>query len=173
LEKVPARRRWWPVLLPLVLLAIGLSVITPAGRHQWELSLFKQPTDYTVLSFNRAWALPAEAVAGRPIAISFSVANHQGRAERYRYVLEQEAAGRSLQLQQSSRVVQSGATWTVSTTVRPTCPTSPCKVQVSLPGHPETIDFLLAITGNGPPSDTSAAAASSRRIRSSRPRRAR
>jgi hypothetical protein len=150
LEKEPARRRLWPALVPLALLALGASLITPAGRHQWALSLFKQPTGYTALSFNEAWALPTLAVADKPIAISFSVGNHQGHAVSYRYVLAQESDGETQTLQQASKVVGAGATWTVSTSVRPSCAASPCKVQVTLPGHPETIDFLVGLTGGDP-----------------------
>jgi hypothetical protein len=61
----------------------------------------------------------------------------------------------------------------VSTTVRPTCMTSPCKVRVSLPGYPETIDFLLDLTGNQLPLAKPAALGPRHRHNGSRRRRAR
>jgi hypothetical protein len=118
----------------------------PGIRHQWALSLFRQPTDYTALAFNNASALPATAVRDEPVSISFSIANHEGRAISYRYVLTETASGPPTTLQQSSRLVETGGTWTVATSVRPSCPGSRCRIQVSLPGHPETIDFLVTLT---------------------------
>jgi hypothetical protein len=52
-------------------------------------------------------------------------------------------------LAESARTVAAGATWTVSTMVRPRCDVSPCRVTVALPGHPETIGFAVAITARG------------------------
>jgi hypothetical protein len=147
------RRRWWPFAAPIALIALGASLVTPAGRHQWALSLFRQPTDYTALAFNKAWTLPATAAWDAPLSISFSVSNHEGRTIRYRYLLSEAPAADSrtaTTLRQSARVVPAGATWTVSTSVRPTCASSSCRVEVSLPGYPETIDFLVNLTF-GPP----------------------
>jgi hypothetical protein len=146
------QRRWWPFVAPIAAIAVAVSVVIPAGRHQWALSLFRQPTYYTALSFDKAWALPATAAWDAPLSVSFSVANHEGRAVRYRYVLSERAGGSrtATTLKQSARLVPDGGTWTVSTSVRPTCASSTCRVEVSLPGHPETIDFLLNLTF-GPP----------------------
>lgn len=140
-----AARRWWPVLVPLAVLAIGVSLLLPAGRHQWALSLFRQPMRYTALSFNKAWALPTTAVINEPIAISFTIGNQEGRAMDYRYGIIESAGGISHTLGESTRIVAAGATWIVSTVIRPTCATSPCRVEVWLPGHPETIDFLVTL----------------------------
>ena len=141
-------RRWWPVVVPLALIAIAASLILPAGRHQWALSLFRQPTSYTSLSFGKAWALPTTAVRGAPLTFSFSVGNHEGRAVTYRYLLSEGPASKGHTVGQSTKIVAPGATWTVSTTVRAACTSSPCRVQVSLPGHPEMIDFLVTLTAN-------------------------
>jgi hypothetical protein len=146
LTEAVRERRWWPVLAPLAVIAIGVSLLLPAGRHEWALSLFRQPTHYTALSFNQAWALPASVPKGEPIAISFSVANHEGRAIRYRYVLGESPAGSSAgyhAIQGSARVIPDGSTWTVSTSIEPSCVRERCRVEVSLPGHPETIDFFV------------------------------
>ncbi len=117
----------------------------PAARHQWALSLFRQPTYYTALSFNQAWALPTAVVPGRPVTVSFSVGNHQGRAIRYRYVLTEQWGGNSQVLAESASMVGAGATWTVSTPIRPSCASSPCRIEVALPGHPEIIDFIVTL----------------------------
>lgn len=139
-------RRWWPVVVPLALIVIVGSMMLPAGRHQWALSLFRQPTYYTSLSFDKAWALPGAATSGAPVTFSFSVGNHEGRAVTYRYRITEGPSGKRITVGQSTRVVAPGATWTVATSVRALCAASPCRVQVSLPGHPETIDFLLTLT---------------------------
>ena len=140
-------RRWWPVVAPLAFIAIAASLILPAGRHQWALSLFRQPTYYTSLSFGRAWALPSTAARGAPLTFSFSVGNHEGRAVTYRYLISEGPAGKGqVVVKQSMKIVPPGTTWTLSTTVRAACADSPCRVQVSLPGHPEVIDFLVTLT---------------------------
>jgi hypothetical protein len=142
-------RRWWPLVAPLALIAIAASLILPAGRHQWALSLFRQSTYYTSLSFNKAWAMPGTAAEGAPVVFSFSVENHEGRAVAYRYLITEGPAGKGLTVGQSTRVVAPDATWTVSTSVRAVCAKWPCRVQVSLPGHPEIIDFLLTLKRAG------------------------
>jgi hypothetical protein len=138
-------RPWWPILAPLAVLVAGISLLSPAGRHQWALSLFRQPTRYTVLFFDHPADLPATAAAGHPIRVSFTVGNREGRAVGYRYVVRSAGGRRSRFVGEAARTVAAGASWTVSTAVRPACRTSPCRIQVSLPGHPETIDFLVAV----------------------------
>jgi hypothetical protein len=138
-------RRWWPTLTGLAVLTMGVSLLLPAGRHQWALSLFRQPAPYTILSFDRAWALPPTAVINKPITVSFTVTNHEGRVVNYRYVLSASGDGSSRILGESARTIAAGTTWKVSTVVRPTCDTGPCRIKVSLPGHPETIDFLVTL----------------------------
>jgi hypothetical protein len=146
----PGARRWWPILIPLAVLAAGVSLLWPSGRHQWAVSLFRQPTHYTVLSFNDAAALPATAAIDKPITVSFTVGNHEGRAVDYRYILSTAGRERSRVLGQSAKTVAAGAAWTVSTAVRPACGAPRCRIEVSLPGHPETIDFLVVLRGRGP-----------------------
>lgn len=148
-SREPQGRRWWPILTPLALLAIGASLLWPAGRHQWALSLFRQPARYTVLSFNHVSALPSMAHIDEPIIVSFMVGNHEGRAVDYRYVLSASGDGRSRILGKAERTVAAGATWLVSVTVRPRCGSSRCRIEVSLPGHPEEIDFLVTIKAPG------------------------
>jgi hypothetical protein len=146
-------RRWWPVLLPLTLVAILASVLLPAGRHEWALSLTKQPTPYTALSFQRPWTLPATDPFGRPIPVSFEISNQQGQPTRYQYVLAQSDGVVTSTLGGAARTIPAGATWTVSTVVRPTCPGSVCHIEVSLPGHPEVIDFVVHLFPAAPQSD--------------------
>ncbi len=135
-------------MIPLAVLAIGLSLVSPAGRHQWALSLFRQPTDDTVLFFDKAWALPTTAPVRTPLAVSFTIGNNEGRAENYRYILTVSGGSHTRILEESARVVDAGQSWTVSTMIRPACDAARCRVEVSLAGHPETIDFLVTSPGN-------------------------
>lgn len=144
--KTVTRRRWWPVLVPLALLVVVVSLVTPAGRHQWALSIFRQPTKYTELSFNNAAALPKTAAANKPIDISFNIGNNEGEAVKYRYVVSESPSGKSKTLYSAEKNISPGAAQTIQVTVRPTCTSSPCEIVVSLPGHPETIDFLVNLT---------------------------
>jgi O-antigen/teichoic acid export membrane protein len=139
------RRRWWPWLTALAALAVGVSLTLPGGRHQWALSLFRQPAHYTALSFNQAQNLPTMAIKGEAIKISFSIGNQEGHSIGYGYVLSASDGGSSRVLAKSAKTVATGATWTVSAMVRPTCDSSPCRIEVTLPGHPEKIDFLVTL----------------------------
>jgi hypothetical protein len=87
-------------------------------------------------------------VSNEPLRISFTVSNREGRTQVYRYVVSDEdsAGGPSTRLGSSVKRVPSGANWTVSTVIRPSCASDQCRIKVSLPGHPETIDFLLALS---------------------------
>ena len=136
-------RRWWPILTPLVGLAVAVSLLFPASRHQWALSLFRQTTYYTVLSFNHPSALPEAVSKKGPITFTFSVSNQERGAVHYQYVLSVTSSNDSYILKKSAKTVAMGATWTVTMTVRPVCSSSLCRVEISLPGHPEKIDFLL------------------------------
>jgi hypothetical protein len=132
-----------------ILIIIGATLLSPYGRHQWALSLIRQPTPYTALSFNQASALPSTAVARQPIRISFTVGNHEDRAVDYRYVLSESSKRSSRILRESARKLAAGAAWTVSTVVRPACTSSACHIEVSLPGHPEVIDFMVTLVASG------------------------
>jgi D-inositol-3-phosphate glycosyltransferase len=148
-----SRARWyWRVLAGAAGLAAAISLLVPAGRHQWALSLLRQPTPYTALFFDRAAGLQARVSAGQPVHFGFTVGNQEGRAMRYRYVVSAYPVGsfgRPRPLAESAKLVPAGSSWSVSVTVRPDCGSAPCRVQVSLPGHPETIDFLLTPAESG------------------------
>lgn len=137
------------MLAPLTVLAIGLSLLWPTGRHQWAISIFRQPTPNTVLFFNKAGALPTTAIVGAPMPISFAIENDEGRVVNYRYVLSITDGGHSHVLKESVRTVGDGKTWNVSTVVRPACNTLHCRIEVSLPRYPEVIDFLVTFKKKG------------------------
>jgi hypothetical protein len=141
-----AGRRWWPAISAAVVIALGASLLFPAGRHQWALSLIRQPARYTALGFRYAWLLPANARTDQRIPVFFTVGNQEGRTTTYRYILREiDPLGNARTLSSAVSKVPAGATWTVDTSVRPTCGLSPCEIQVALPGHPETLDFLVTL----------------------------
>lgn len=140
-------RRWWPVLAAATTIAVGLSLATPAGRHQWALAIFRQPTPYTALWFNQAWALPSNGARNKALPISFAISNQQGRAVTYRYVVKQvDPLNDTKTLSTAVRTVAADHVWEVRVVIRPSCELSPCRVEVALPGHPETIDFLVILS---------------------------
>ncbi len=141
-------RRWWPFVLLVGAVFIGVSVLSPAGRHQWAISIFRQPTDYTTLSFRHAGDLPSTVAAGAAVDLSFTVGNHEGRRVQYPYVLTSaNVSGRSAAtvLHTGTLTVPVGGTRGVSVDVIPKCTSSPCRIVVTLPGHPETIDLVVHV----------------------------
>lgn len=149
-DDAPRRRRWWPVIAPLALVLLAVSLLSPTGRHEWALSLFRQPTRFTALFFNDPAALPSGAVAGQLLPVSFSIANSEGRTLGYRYVIAESWSGGSTVLKTAATTISAGRTAAVSTLIRPSCAQSPCRIEISLPGHPEKIDFNLTLFGLGP-----------------------
>jgi O-antigen/teichoic acid export membrane protein len=139
------RRQWWPALTALAVITVGVSLALPGGRHQWALSLFRQPIRYTALSCNQAQDLPATTINGGAIRISFSIGNQEGHPVGYQYILSASGGGSSRTLAESAKTVAAGATWKVSALIRPTCDSSPCRIEVTLPGHPEKIYFLVTL----------------------------
>jgi glycosyltransferase involved in cell wall biosynthesis len=142
------RSRWrpglrWPAVMAAAALAAAASLLVPAARHQWAISLARQPARYTALFFDHAWALPSRVPAHQPVRLSFTIQNHEGRPEQYTYLLTTGSGRGQRTLGESTRAVPAGTSWTVSARIRPECGGAPCRVQVSLPGHPETIDVLL------------------------------
>lgn len=130
-------------------IAVGLSLATPTGRHQWALSIFRQPTRYTALWFNKALALPSNGTRNAALPISFAISNQQGRTVTYRYVLKQvDPLNDTKTLGTAIRTVAADHVWEVRVVVRLSCELSPCRVEVLLPGHPETIDFLTILSGH-------------------------
>ena len=144
-SRTTTRRRWPLVAAAMVILA-GISLATPAGRHQWALSLIRQPTPYTVLSFENAGHLPTTVPAEGRLDLTFSVTNHEGRDVRYRYLVTNASSGQiPVVLQRGILDVPVGVRQTKSVSVVPTCQSSPCRVQVSLPGPAESIDVQVAL----------------------------
>lgn len=140
-----ASRRWWPFLVPALVLAVSASLLSAAGRHQWALSLFRQPTYYTALYFGHASMLPSALVRGQRIPVSFYVRNEEGGPVDYQYVVTSSDGIYTDVLKQSRRTVAAGATWKVFIRVRPGCRLTPCRIEVALPGHLENIDFLMSL----------------------------
>ncbi len=146
---VPAkgtRRRRWPLVAAAAVILAGISLATPAGRHQWALSLIRQPTPYTVLSFENAGSLPTTVPSGGSLDLAFAVTNHEGRDLSYRYLVTSASSGQvPVVLRRGILVVPVGVRRTESVSVVPTCEDSPCRVQVSLPGPAESIDVQVQL----------------------------
>jgi hypothetical protein len=157
----PGGPRWRTISAAAAAILIGTSLLLPAGRHQWALSLFRQPVRFTSLAFKYAWLLPSSATTRTRIPVFFTISNDEGKTVRYRYVLREiDPLGNSRTLGSASKSVAAGSTWTVAGSVRPSCNLSPCEVQVLLPGHPETLDFLVVL--KAPPKSKQAKSKKSR-----------
>ncbi len=144
------KARWWLLALGgLIVAAVTVSLIIPASRHQWAISIVRQPTNYTTLYFDNPATLPTTAEVNKPIGFSFTVVNHEGRALHYQYVVSSKGQNGAVTVQRSTRFIPAGASSSISTSVSPTSPGKNSRIVVSLPGHAETIDFLVAVTDPG------------------------
>jgi hypothetical protein len=142
-------RPWWAVGVGSILLA-G-SLLTPQGRHEWSVSLFRQPSAITTLSFADPSALPAEWTCGRTLPVQFVVENRQGRTADLHYVVTQEddlGARAAAMRAQGTLTVADGTAAPVTVQVRPDCPATSSRIRVSVVGHPQTIFFHVRLSGN-------------------------
>jgi hypothetical protein len=142
------RPRWDFWLLGTGLLAIALaaaSYMSPWVRHEWALSVERQPTRYTQLGFTNAASLPATGVRGAGIPLSFIVTNNEGTQVSYRYVVASGSGTKLTALSSGTKVLAAGDSWAVGIVVVPKCAatSASCRVQVSLPEQAESIDFIV------------------------------
>ena len=140
----PPRWDFW--LLGTGLLAIALAVasfLSPSIRHEWSLSLQRQPTPYTQLGFTNAASLPATGVPGKGIPVSFTITNDEGKQVSYRYVVASGSGTTLTTISSGSTVIAAGHSFGVGIVVVPKCAAASCRVQVSLPEQGESIDFML------------------------------
>jgi hypothetical protein len=140
-------RRWWPFVVAALVVLIGVSLVIPAARHQWALSLVRQPDHYTALSFQHAGDLPHTVVAGGAVHVAFTVSNHEGRRMDYAYrlTIAQSSAKQGVVFHRATVSVPNGGARIESITVRPFCGSTSCRLQVSLPGQSEAIAVLLDV----------------------------
>jgi hypothetical protein len=137
-------RRWWPAVTALVVIGVAVSLLFPAARHQWSLSIFRQPPRYTSLSFDHPSSLPTKLTRNHAISFSFTIGNYEGRSLKYRYVIDASPVQKAPEAMTSMTMVAVGRTRTISVTMRPACDASPCQIGVTLPGHSVSIDFLIS-----------------------------
>jgi hypothetical protein len=140
----PGRQRpWWPFVTAIVVGGVAVSVLIPAGRHQWALSILHQPTTFTALSFNHPGSLPTAAKDGHSVAFTFSIGNHEGHTVRYTYVVTSSPGGSAPIT--STAAVSDGRTRAIAVSLEPRCNGSPCRIQVALPSENQSIDFLVFV----------------------------
>lgn len=140
--------RWWGSGALLTTAIIVGSLFSPYFRHQWALSVGRQSTAYTALSFNNAAKLPATAVRGKAIHVSFTITNETSDPVSYRYVIAAGSGSLLTSVDAATRTVAPGASWAIERFVEPTCPQNTCRIQVSLPQEHEHIDLLLTLKGD-------------------------
>jgi hypothetical protein len=157
-ERVPRRdrrrrsRRWWPFVLLGVGVIVVMSLVLPSGRHQWAESLIRQPSHYSTLAFAAPTALPKTVVSGQPVKFTFTIGNQEGQDLVYGYRAKSSptritAYGGYFAV--GSVAVPAGQSRLVTVSADPECTASPCRITVTLIGHPEMIDFLAELTGSG------------------------
>jgi hypothetical protein len=145
-SRAPAYERprwdlWLYGTVIVTVIVVAASWLSPWVRHEWALSLGRQDIPYTQLAFDSAAALPATAVRGKNVPVSFVITNKENKQVSYKYIVASGSGTELVSLSSATKVVAAGASWYVKTTVTPKCPASACRVQVSLPQQAESIDF--------------------------------
>ena len=142
-------RRLWPVLAPLAVAAVAVSLVLPGSRHQWAESVIQQPSSYSAVAFVAPSELPATVVSGQPLEFTFTVENHESERLRYPYfLLASPTANKDGIVGGGSVVVPAGESRNVNVSVDPKCSGSPCRITVGLAGRGgEAVDFNFTVTG--------------------------
>jgi hypothetical protein len=142
-------RRWWPFVVAVAAVLVGASLVSPSGRHQWDVSIFRQPDNYTTLSFEGPAHLPSAAPSGTPVDLAFAVGNKEGHRVVYSYIVTSANAdaGAGVVLEHSTVAVSANHTRVVRITVVPQCTTASCRVTITLPSETESIDALISVQG--------------------------
>ena len=80
-------RRLWPVVAPLAVAAVAVSLVLPGSRHQWAESVIQQPSSYSAVAFVAPSELPTDRGLGTALEFTFTVENHESERLRYPYFL--------------------------------------------------------------------------------------
>jgi hypothetical protein len=124
-------------------IVVVATLMSPWVRNEWKLSLGRENSPSTQLGFKRAAALPATAVRGKSIPVSFVITNNEGKQVAYQYVVSSGSRAKLETLTSATKVVANGASWAVDVNVVPKCAASACRIQVSIPQQRESIDFAF------------------------------
>ncbi len=148
-KPVRTHRRLWPVVAPLAVAAVAVSLVLPGSRHQWAESVIQQPSSYSAVAFVAPSELPATVVSGQPLEFTFTVENHESERLRYPYfLLASPTANKDGIVGGGSVVVPAGESRNVNVSVDPKCSGSPCRITVGLAGRGgEAVDFNFTVTG--------------------------
>jgi Protein of unknown function (DUF1616) len=129
-------------LVVLLLLVAAIGAAFPRQiKHQWELSVVRQPTPYTQLYFTAPASIPSVLAAGQQNTFDFTIENDEGRAYRYTYVVTLEDSRARQQVSKETVMVNSGERVTRAVTVVPTDKESRYLVSVVIPTLNQSIHF--------------------------------
>jgi hypothetical protein len=151
-ERRRRHRRLWPVVVPLVVVAVAVSLLVPASRHQWAESVIRQPSPYSSLAFVDPTGLPTAVASGQTLHFSFTIGNHESRSLVYQYFLKSspsKVTGFGGSFGGGSVAVPADQSRSVTVSADPECSGSPCRISVILPYHAEAVDFNIRVTGLG------------------------
>jgi hypothetical protein len=140
----PDVRHVWPwlILAALCVTVVGLGFAYPREiRHQLAISFSRQPTPYTELYFTNPQTIPTFLSVSRPDSCSFTIANHEGRARTYSYVVTLSSSQGTSTVGSGTIGVEDGGAATRLVEVGPAKPGRAYTVTVKLLGRSETIHF--------------------------------
>ncbi len=147
-KRVRTHRRLWPVVAPLAVAAVAVSLVLPGSRHQWAESIIQQPEPYSAVSFVAPSKLPTTVASGQSLQFTFTVENHESKRVRYPYFLIASPSSNTDGIVGGgSVVVPAGESRNVKVSVDPKCTDSPCRLSVGLAGDGVAVDFNFIVTG--------------------------
>ena len=134
------RRRWWLLVATVAMLALLVVLAGPAWiRREIRLSVTCQPTRYTELYFTQPTKLPARLPVRESVPVRFTIANHEGTANHYRYGVITSAPRVPPLALHGDATVRAGAAVNVVVPVKATRPGLAYTVTVRLPDLRESI----------------------------------
>jgi hypothetical protein len=132
------------VAIAAVLAVVGLTAFawrSPAVRRQISLSVTRQPTPFTELSFMDHTNLPAFLSTSYTNEFAFTIGNHEGKAVSYPYVVTAKSSHGTTALATGTVNVDSGRSVRVPVSFLAPEPATQYVITVQLSGRPQLLHF--------------------------------
>jgi hypothetical protein len=148
-ESPPRRRLTWKVAWAgaaiFIALAGILAIVFPTQfKHQFAISVTRQPTPYTQLFFANSTTLPRELSLNRPNDVKFTVVNNEGRAATYHYTVTMAVGNQAKIAGQGSFALGDNQSITQTAVIKPSSRRSQYLVKITLDGTGSFIQFYAS-----------------------------
>jgi hypothetical protein len=133
------------LIVVVAALAVAAAVVeSDSLRRETVRSVMREPTPFTELYFTNHVRLPTRLRASRPNVFSFTIANHEGRATSYAYVVTARSGDGTTEVARDTITIERGGAAIERVAFTPRRPNTAYLITVRLRDRVETIHFRRA-----------------------------